>query len=274
MDERDIEYLTDHFSRSDIALVTGAGFSADARDARGRPLPSVQDLRDELWRLCFGPDPVEEDCSLGDVYQLALSRHRGALTALLEERLRVDRPSLPPQYEAWFAQPWKRVYTLNVDDLDRAAGEAFRLPRPIRTVSAVSDARLRPDPGGLDVIHLNGVLGDDPARLTFSWPQYGDRLSSLDRFYEDLVRCWTSRPLLFVGTKLDEPVLWQHLTLRQASRSPSYLVVPALSRPRQALLSEYDIRWVPMTAARFADEVLLRCIAPRIRRSARWARPQ
>lgn len=261
MDDRDVEHLEEHLRRSDVALVTGAGFSSDARDGRGRPLPSVNDLREELWRLCFGPEPVEADCSLGDVYQLALSRHRDDLAALLGERLRVDRASLPAHYQTWFAQPWRRVYTLNVDDLDRAASEAFPLPRPIRPVSAVSDEPCRPDPGRLDVVHLNGMLGDDLARLTFSWPQYGDRLSSLDAFYEDLATCWAERPVLFVGTKLEEPVLWQHVTRRRSSRSTaprSYLVVPALGRPKQALLSEYGIQWVPMTAAQFADEVLSR----------------
>ena len=104
------------------------------------------------------------------------------------------------------------------------------------------------------------MIDEDPGRLTFSWPQYGERLSSLDRYYRDMVRDWASGPVVFVGTKLDEPVLWQHLRGAPASepRPRSFLVVPWLSRPKQALLSDYGIEWIPMTSAEFADQVLAR----------------
>ena len=265
MNEGDLSYLTRHLSRSTAVLVTGAGFSADARDCRGRPIPSVEALRDELWQLCFGDEPVERDCALGDVYQLALTRRRGDLAAFLHERLRVDRSRLPVSYETWFSQPWERIYTLNIDDLDRAASETFRLPRPLHPISAVSDGEERPAEDALEVIHLNGLLDDDPERLTFSWPQHGDRLSSVDRRYSELVRSWSARPVVFVGTKLEEPALWQHLMMRRgrgkAHPPKSFLVVPSVSRPKQALLSDFGIQWVPMTAEEFARKVLTTRVA-------------
>src|SRR5690348_15985960 len=69
--------------------------------------------------------------------------------------------------------------------------------------------------------------------------------------------------VVFVGTQLDEPPLWQHLELRgtrgrrlRELRPGSYLVSPTLPDARAAMLEEFNITWVQMDAEIFADEVL------------------
>ena len=120
---------------------------------------------------------------------------------------------------------------------------------------------LRINRNQLDIIHLNGVVGDGPERITFSTMQYAGRLAQRCAFYSQLVRDFTEYPVLFVGTKLDEMPLWQHLELSGAREQleespPGLLVTQHVTRARQCVLEALDIRWVAMDVRTFADEVL------------------
>jgi len=222
-------------------LFTGAGFSADARDIEGNRLPDSEEMRRELWPLIF--EEELDDSSLQDLYDCALMRRSDRLHDYVRRRLRVGDAPLPRHFAAWFTQPWKRIYTLNVDDLEVAVARQFRLP-PI------------------DVIHLNGVAGDAAHELTFSTLQYASRLCGKDRTYEQLVADFETEPFVFAGTTLDEVTLWQHLELHRRrngdgpkKRPPSFLVSSSLSRARHVLLESLGIRWVQATIADIAAQL-------------------
>ncbi len=61
-------------------LFTGAGFSSDARDLDGTPLPDSAQMIAELWPLVFGAE-APDSSSLADLYDVAMLR--------VPERLRV-----------------------------------------------------------------------------------------------------------------------------------------------------------------------------------------
>jgi len=247
----------------DAMLFTGAGFSVDARDAAGEPLPDSRGMARDLWRIAFGDDAGEPDEStLADLYDVALAHAPEQLAAYLARRLRVGDGRLPPYYAAWFAAPWRRIYTLNVDDLERAVQAQFELPRPLRSVSAIGGAAA-PDPRTLDVVHLNGLVGGDVTEVTFSTLQYAARLCGRDRAYEQLAVDLTQAPFVFVGTTLDEVTLWKHLEVQRQKtggrhRAPalprSFLISRSLPRARQVLLATCNIEWVRGTV----DSVLTR----------------
>ncbi|MGH7898271.1 MAG: hypothetical protein ACREQQ_09980, partial [Candidatus Binatia bacterium] len=121
-----------------MTLFTGAGFSCDAFDREGQPIPSGDELRLELWKLCFG-DQQPDESSLADLFSTALARRPNALRRLLERRLTVAPASLPVHYRMWLSIPWRRAYSLNADDLESAIARRFRLPRRIEVISALSD---------------------------------------------------------------------------------------------------------------------------------------
>ncbi len=241
------------------SLFTGAGFSSDARDREGQSLPDSAAMTRELWPLVFeGGDP--DDSSLADLYDVALARVPEQLAAYLARRLTIGDAPLPTHYRAWFAAPWRRVYTLNVDDLDVAVARQFALPRPLRSISATARDAPPPRPGALDVVHLNGIAGA-PTELTFSTMQYAARLCGRDREYERLVEDLDRSPFVFTGTTLDEVVLWQHVELRRranggaSDRPPAFLISPSLSRARQALLETLGILWLQGTSAELASRL-------------------
>jgi hypothetical protein len=258
--------LREEIAAGRVILFTGAGFSVHARATAGGEVPLGEDLADELWRLCFRRGD-RDGSSLADLFEHARMTAPARLARLVERRLRVDPARLPELYRLWFSMPWRRVYTLNVDDLEHAAAARYGLPRPIVSISALRRARRRP-PGALEVIHLNGVVDDGPEGITFSTVQYGERLASRDVWYRQLVADMARRPFLYVGTRLEESPLWQHLQLgplahprRRNHRPRSFLVATSLTRARQSLLRAYRIDWIRATAEEFAGDVLAR-LAP------------
>ena len=259
-----IPHLRSQFKRGLPVLFTGAGFSLGAKSILDEPMPSVQEVQAALWDLCF-PNEAFDGSSLQDLYDHAYRRHPNQVEPLLRRMLTVDPSTLPIWYRKVFGLPWYRCYTLNIDDLTSAANIAFSLPRPLNSISATgSKSKDAANAWGLEVIHLNGTLDDLPDNVTFSLTQFADRLANPDPFYTDFTSDLISRPVVIIGTRLDEPPLWQHIEQRRARggktlrelRPRSYLVTPALALARKALLAELNIKWIPMTAEKFTSKVL------------------
>jgi hypothetical protein len=252
--------LTAMIQSGEAVLFTGAGFSAEATDRDGHPLPDAKEMVADLWQLLFEGEPADES-TLSDLYDVALLRAPDRLQAYLASRLSIGDAPLSPTFGRWFSAPWHRIYTLNVDTLEEAVGRQFDLSRPLVSVSALAKDRPRTK-DGLEVVHLNGIAGDDPRDVTFSTMQYASRLCTPDREYERLCHDLAERPFVFVGTTLDEVVLWKHLQLeRQANggKRPShhsFLIAPSLTRARQTLLASHRIHWISATAAEIAETVL------------------
>jgi len=268
LDEHDLARLRSQMSRAEVILFTGAGFSLDASDLLARPLPSSQALKQELWTLCFPESEFDPSASLADLYGAALRKRRTDLQRLLQTRFTIDPQSLPEHYRLYFDIPWLRCYTLNVDDLERAVATRFHLRRPPETISATtgdSSGGLSGLPRGraLEVVHLNGFVGDPPESLTFSESQYAERLASQDPWYARCAADIMCRPVIFIGTPLSESLLWQHMELRRRRephgrdlRPTSILVSRSLNLPRQEILKDLRIEWFQGSAESFATEVL------------------
>jgi len=260
-----IPHLKTQFQRGIPVLFTGAGFSLEAETFGDQKLPSYEDLQLSLWELSF-PDEQFDHSSLQDLYDHALQRHPRQTEELLRNLLTINPSTLPDWYGEVFSLPWYRCYTLNIDNMADAANSAFDLPRSLRAVSAKhpTNASGNSYTACLDVIHLNGTLDDLPHKVTFSLTQYADRLAHPDPYYLDFAADLVSRPVIIIGTRLDEPPLWQHIEYRRTHggrelrelRPRSYLVTPELARARRALLADLNIEWIPMTAEQFMERVL------------------
>ena len=259
LDQQSLGVLRNRIASGEIVLFTGAGFSCEAKAADGQALPGSKELRCMLWPIAFPGQDEDEESSLADVYECALSQSPRRLRDVLEACLRVDHASLPDFYSTWFSVPWARAYTLNIDDLAIAAERSFGLPRRVRPVSGSEPVPASSDE--LTVVHLNGQLDDLP-NATFSAPQYGRRLPGRDPWYSTLAADLMSRVVVFVGTTLDEPPLWQHLELRgpksrgRELRPRSFLVTPHLTVARRQMLRNFNIEHIAMDARQFAEDVL------------------
>jgi SIR2-like domain len=263
-----IPHLRGQFERALPILFTGAGFSSGAKNVGNEGLPSYEGLKGLLWELCFPGSRMEDGTSLQTLYEHALLRHPRQLTELLQRTMTVEANSLPDWYRTIFSVAWFRSYTLNVDDLAVAVSRRFKLPRNIRAISATGSATTampaeEVPAQGLEVVYLNGTLSDLPDNVTFSVTQYGERLARPEPSYVRLTADLLSRSFVFIGTRLEEPPLWQHIELRRMKgrqlrelRPRSYLVTPRLDLARQALLAEFNVVWVPMSAEEFVKAIL------------------
>jgi hypothetical protein len=255
-----IPYLRQRFLKGDAVLFTGAGFSAGAPAISGRNVPNGLQLREQLWRLVYPDLAFDAGSALTDLFELARTKTPGPLRNLLESEFRVARSAIPEYYELIHALSWKRVYTLNIDDLDDAIAATAILPRRLNTVSA-SDADVG-DGDALEVVHLNGKAADGPDRVTFSTPQYGRRFPGADAVYQQAAVDVLGSTVVFIGTQLNEPPLWTHIELRKLAhgrdlRRRSFLVTPELDRAKRDYLErELKVEYVPLHVDEFADQIL------------------
>jgi Mrp family chromosome partitioning ATPase len=268
IDSNDLARLRSQTTRGELILFTGAGFSLGASNYCGQPVPSSSELKHLLWQLCYPDVPFDEWSSLGDLYAAALRRNKAELNLLLQTRFTVHPESLPEYYQRYFNFPWFRYYTLNIDDLEAAAARRFGLERQPVSVSARSTDVMHL-PGvpfsarGLEAVHLNGLTPSPAEALTFSESQYAERIGNQEPWYSRCVVDITSRPVVFVGTVLNEALLWRHMELRRRRenlgrdlRPTSLLVCKELPHPRRDILRDLRINWIQATAEEFADEIL------------------
>ena len=259
-----IPHIRNQISNGSLVLFTGAGFSLDAVSTSGDRLPSAGELCRYLWALCYPNDEYENDTLLQDIYEEALSSHRHRLKDLLLKLFSVDAKACPEWYRKLLSAPWLRAYTLNIDNLMEVVGEKAQVWRDIQSISAMSDSITKLSDSNLDVIHLNGFLDNIPDKITFSRSQYAERIGS-DGFYQTLGSDLIARPIIFIGSSLDEGPLWEHLIARGKKgerdanelRPRSYLVIPHLNKSKLAILAKYNIVWLPFTGEQFTDLILM-----------------
>ena len=262
-----IPHLRAQFERGRPILFTGSGFSMAAKNIVGQGLPSGPRLRELIWPICFPGDPFEESSTLPDLYDFAMRRSLGQLSELLTRTFTVSGDDLPDWYGRVLSMPWQRAYTLNIDDLEQAVVRKFSLPRAIRPVSFSAGESPEPVPvGTLEYVHLNGTLDESPTGVTFSPIQYAQRLASPDPVFRRVAAELVSSPFVFIGSPLEEPTLWQSIEARRRKggrdqrefRPRSYLINPSLPAAKRALLAEFNVVWLQMTAEEFSEVVLAR----------------
>ena len=263
-----IPHLKTQFERCRAVLFIGAGFSATSKNIEGERIPLGQELAKKIWPLCFPSDEFEVSASLSDLYETALSKDPNGLKQLLLKCLTIQSDSIENWMIDYFSFPWHRIYTLNVDNLIDVIPQRSSLPRTLRGISATNLSapltQTEGNFGSLEFIGLNGTMADIPQNVTFSTSQYSRRIVFPDQFYQQLTADIVSRPIIFVGSNLNEPSLWQNIEIRKAKgargafemRPRSYLVTPHLDRSRRARLSDFNISWIPMTAKEFSEQVL------------------
>ena len=258
------EYLGRKLSEGGIILFTGAGFSSEAEDKKGKNLPLSSQLAEELCGLInLKYSPGE---SLKDIFQVAVSKKKNEVSRYLKERLAVTSRSLDSEYKTIIGQPWRKAYTVNVDNLFEAAQAKFNFDRRIFCLSgnAATPPSRAQSPKDLIVTHLHGMLEDIPDQVTFSQEQYFEKTLS-DSCYNILSSEILQYPFLFIGSQLDEELLWHYIRLRKLKgairdfgelRPNSLLVIPELSPVRQEWLRGYNITWIPQTRKEFCARFL------------------
>ena len=263
----DEKYLLGALGSNKCVLFLGAGFSYAAINRRGATIPFGSKLAESIWTLLKYEGPFDGS-PLPDMFAalLSSSMKRAEIADFLDSHLLCTE--VPDQYDV-IAQPyWNRIYTTNVDDLLPIVYRRATVTR-LKCLAYPGDYSQERDQlmSEIQAIYLNGRLPCDPADLTFSFLQYAAATNEHQPLYDQFVTDYSTHPTIFVGTQLNEPLLWSYIQARQskhkqlAERRPrSFLIDPNIPRPREAALRQFNVVPVRAALSEFLD--WLRKIAP------------
>ncbi len=245
----DEKFLLQALGQNRVVLFAGAGFSRTAKNSLGEPMPLGRDFASTLWSFQRYPGPYD-GTPLKDLYEALLTsgKSHADMRALLEAHLLCAE--IPKDFEVIPKIFWHRIYTTNVDNL---ITEIYRHSGVETDVMSFPRMETRERDQSLEkfqVVYLNGRLPCRPEDVTFTARQYARRAGPHDPLYELFVGDYATKPTIFVGTELDEPLFFQYIEARarRASagidelRPRSFLISPHISPPkRDSLRKAFNI---------------------------------
>lgn len=219
-----------HAARSGkYQLLLGAGASLGAKNKFDRPLLGAGDLVRAFAKQY--PDAyITDDLSLQRAYQRAVrSSSSGTVWTFLKRLYDGSK------HEEWFTHladlPWRRVWTLNVDDTFE---NAFKKTIRSRTAKlrAVNFTDEYAESKGLEIVHLHGsVKGSDPTPLVFSLSEYQSTAEARGVWYRVLKGLVSAEPFIIMGARIlgDQDVEALVLGSTPSADFPSIIVDPFIS---------------------------------------------
>ena len=151
--------------------------------------------------------------------------------------------------------PWKRIYTLNIDDaIFTAMINSKQSVNRHSYYDNINDA----DPfyTSIDVITLNGYVHNIKDGIIFSQEDYAEGLINGSPWYERCASDFMSNTFVFIGTSLNESLLDYHIQrLKKFGQSQGrhYLVAPGLTDIKKINLSQCNITPIDASFKDFSD---------------------
>lgn len=233
-------------------ILLGAGASKGARTAAG-PVPDAKGL---VIRLAeeYPSARISKDSRLERAYQRAvLASDADTVWRFLRRLFR------GADHEDWFTElaalPWRRVWTLNVDDaFERAYARSDRHAYAPLSVIDWTDEYI--EPLGPEIIHLHGqVAGPDPSQIVFSLSEYHAAIAAHGVWQKVLRGVLAAEPVVIIGARVLDDIDVETLVLSASPRSyaPSVVVDPFISEDNEWELKRAGFVVVKETAADFVD---------------------
>lgn len=246
--DSDLKYLGKALSTNRAVLFVGAGFSADATNRAGKPIPVGSKFAEDLWTfLKYSGD--YDGTALQTLFEAALKRAKPAeLRELLQTSFLCS--TIPDWCSIILQTFWYRIYGTNIDDVVETAYNAAARQQELDVFNAMKEDFKERDQflARLQYIKLNGTLPGDAKDITFSAQQYANRMNQKEPWYDHFVRDYSTRPTIFIGSTLNEPLLNQAIAARSARfgdrpelRPRGFLVVRHLSQPQEDALKDFKL---------------------------------
>src|SRR2546425_3587540 len=260
-----VSWLKEHLLDNDVVLFLGAGFSSEALTCVAEPIPTSSTLARQLYEAAgFDATKPFADDKLEDVFEAARLRLGEArLTDFLTPRLSVSKV---PRWYAYLTEFfWYRIYSTNVDDVVEAAWKSASASVPdLATIVGLEGDFSERDQllGSIQYVKLNGSLDRGIKAITFSRRQYAARIADQDLWVDQFVRDYFTHPTVFIGTELEDPILWSYIERRERierakgrrdPRPKALLVSPEISPVKEPILSSLHIEPIRATAAEFIE---------------------
>jgi energy-coupling factor transporter ATP-binding protein EcfA2 len=236
----------------ELILFLGAGASKGCKDNKDEAVLDGWQLAENLAAqagYAFSDDPLDE------VYAAARAKLGSRLDSHLETLFRDLKPS--KEYLELTSFAWRRIYSLNIDDALEAA--IRRNGVQYVRIRLASDAIEEQDSffKKIDLVKLNGSVDRLQAGVIFSASDYAKATSKSLPWYEQCGSDFVRSPVLFIGTKLNEPLLKFHIERYKSisGKIPgrSFVITPSATEFQKASLAEYNIQHISGTLGAFVD---------------------
>lgn len=235
-----------------LVLFLGAGASRTSKMKNGKQIPDGNELAKYLAERAVLEYQGE---ALDQVYSAARSKMQSRLDEVLIECFRFCTAS--EEYQKLAKYSWRRIYTLNIDD---ALESAFRRSQQQKVnIRVGSDPVENQDPffDRLDLVKLNGCAQHLDRGVVFSPQEYARSAVAILPWYEEVAVDFVQHPFLFVGTKLNEPLLKYHIERYKQTvgrdQGVSFVMTPNASEIEKYDLAAYNITHIPATLSDFVD---------------------
>lgn len=246
-----------------VNLLTGAGASYGVKGGDTQELKGGPDLAREL-NTKFRLENDEPDCSnlplvYGDI--VAVPTLKPALADFLRKRFTGCEVSWQTLL---FNLPWKRIWTLNIDDvLQRAATRVFE--SKTKTFAWDEPLAIRPlSQSELQIVHLHGCatqIDGNLNRIIFSLREYAARHEVSPGWHAEFRSEFTRKPFIVCGARLrDEFDLATVLDFGNKSRErggcPSFIVLRDFSPGEESRFRRQGLVPIASTGERFFKALL------------------
>lgn len=257
--DQDEKYITRLLGRNEVVLFLGAGFSLDAKNLSGERFPAGWELGNKIWNF-LGYEGEYDKTSLPILYQAFISagRKREAKTEFLNQNLLSGE--IPESYNSMTIPHWYKVYTINIDDVVQKVYS--RNGKRLRELIFPKDEFKERDQS-LDethIVHLHGKLPCIPENVVFSTKQYARAGLKDQPLYSQFVYDYATRPTIFVGTDLNEPLFERYIESREGRegfgelRPRSFIITPTISPVKaQVLKNDYNVHHIAGTTSDFLN---------------------
>jgi hypothetical protein len=233
-ENKDYKYLKRLIGRNEVVLFLGSGFSRDAKNRNKEDFPTGWVLGQKIWGF-LGYAGAYDGTSLPEMYQAFLNAgiKKSLKNEFLESNLLSDY--IPEVYNSIARPYWYKIYSLNIDDV--LSRVFLRSGRMVQDLIYPKDEYKERDQSldKTNVIYLHGKLPCDPKDVIFSVKQYAKSQLSHQPLYGQFVFDYATRPTIFIGTDLNEPIFERYLEAREGKsgyaelRPKSFIITPNLS---------------------------------------------
>lgn len=247
------KFIKDSLLNGKLILFIGAGASATSKTKDGAFIPMSGALAELLCQKA-GMNYGNEGLSM--VYN-AVKKTLGEsqLQDILESKFKFCRYS--EEYELLTALPLKRIYTLNIDD---CLENAFRHQKRNIDVKNRNDRIVEYDyeKSITTLVKLNGDINTPSLGYIFSPQEYAQNTLSNNNWYEELAQDMHNYTFVFIGTKLNEPLLEYHLQKFKndngvTTSTKGYVITPSASDIEKTALLNTNLEHVCGTLKDFVE---------------------
>ncbi|MER2512781.1 MAG: SIR2 family protein [Nitrosomonas ureae] len=239
-------------TNGELVLFLGAGASKGCTSKNGKAILDGAALAEHLASVANYEYDGE---ALDEVYAAVRSKLQSRLDEILENLFRDIRPSAEFLKLTSFA--WRRIYTLNIDDalesaIRRNNVQALHVHLAKHPISDRDVFFKR-----LDLIKLNGSIDQLGQGVIFSASEYAKSTARSLPWYEQCASDFIRSPTLFIGTKINEPLLKFHIerykSVTNKAPGQSYVITPSATPLQKQALADYNIQHIAATLGDFVE---------------------